>query len=118
MTWNYCNNCNIRRGELTKHDKGLVCYNNGSWCLVSKYGNIFLRWKGKEYYLVELVEKEWNYVYKRGDTNGFRNYYELAKKMLMLKKLRQEIGMDAEESIKVVSRVRSLAVATFNNLIV
>ena len=83
------------------------------WGLVSKFGHVFLDFRGKKHYLLELRENEWNYNADPEHVDGMRCYYESANKMRLLKKLK-EIGVkDDEARVRIVSEVKDIVERRF-----
>ena len=86
-----------------------------NWGLVNKFDHLFLDFGGKNYYLLELHEKEWNVDVDYTCIDGMRVYYEMEHKKMLLKKLK-EIGVkDSETRVEIVLMVKRFVERRFGN---
>jgi len=83
------------------------------WGLVKKFDHVFLDFKGKEHYLVELREKEWDYAPNPMRVEGMRVYYEWENKLALLKKLKQIGVKDPEDRVEIISKVKRIVERRF-----
>lgn len=83
------------------------------WGLVKKFDHVFLDFRGKKHYLVELREKEWDYSPNPKCVDGMRVFYEVGNKMALLKKLK-EIGIkDPEDRVEIILEVKRIVERRF-----
>jgi len=83
------------------------------WGLVSRFDNLFLDFKGKKHYLLELREKEWNVNVDLTNIDGMRVFYEMGNKSMVLKKLKQIGVKDPEIRVEIILEIKRIVERRF-----
>jgi len=87
------------------------------WGLVSKFGHVFLDFRGRKHYLVELREREWNHSPNPKHIDGMRCYYEAANKMMLLKRLKRIGVSDPEARVQIIHEIKGVVERRFGNAV-
>ncbi len=89
-----------------------ICVATGEgWSLFLRFEHIFLVWKDKRYFLIELRRNEWNI--NPICIDGLRIFYEVENKKMLCKKLKQIGIANPETRVKIVNKIRKIAMEKF-----
>lgn len=87
------------------------------WGLVNQFDHLYLDYKGKKHYLVELREKEWNHTPNPFHVEGMRCYHEQENLKALIKELKRIGIKDTETRVRIVQEIKRIVQRRFSHAI-